>query len=69
MRRRRNDGPRLDVVDALVVRRTARFAYEPEVDPDVRAAKDQELAEMAAGHGFGSVQEMLAEAHRVYADR
>lgn len=68
MRRRRNRGPRLDFVDVLVIRHTARYVDEPQMDPEVRAARGRELADLAEQHGFVTVTAMRAEADRLHAE-
>jgi len=67
MKRRGSQGPTLDMVDVLQIRLAARLADAPQMDPDLREEKQRQLVEMAAGHGFGSVAAMRAEADAIYA--
>ena len=69
MRRRGAAGPRLDIVDVLQVRRSARMAGIEAMDPDVRASFRAALDGMAVEFGFPSVDAMIAEADELHAER
>ena len=69
MRRRRPDGPKLDFVDALLVSRSARMAGNEAMGPDARLSWESHLEGLAVQFGFGTVEEMVAEAEMVRAER